>query len=94
MGINSEIIRGHDILAVERFRDDTRHMIIFDILTPFTSYGPVDQRMRLFLSDSGYAKAQNHQRNGEIKILRHAEVIEGHILSFRKEKHKQHKRRK
>ena len=28
MGINSEIIHGHDLLAVERFKDATRHMII------------------------------------------------------------------
>ena len=25
-------VRGHDLLAVERFRDDTRHMIEFEVL--------------------------------------------------------------
>lgn len=24
--------RGHDLLAVERFRDDTRHMVEFEVL--------------------------------------------------------------
>lgn len=28
MTINSESIHGHDLLAVERFKDATRHMII------------------------------------------------------------------
>ena len=26
------VIGGHDILAVERFRDETRHMIVYDVL--------------------------------------------------------------
>ena len=37
------------------------------------------QRLRLFLSDVGYAKAQASEKRGEIKIRKHAAVIEGHI---------------
>lgn len=86
MGINSEIIRGHDLLAVERFRDDTKHMIIFDVLTRDSPLGEKDQRLRLFLNNEGYAKAQESQRKGEIKILRHASIIEGHIVPDKKSK--------
>ena len=28
-----DFIGGHDILALERFLDETRHMIIFDVLS-------------------------------------------------------------
>ena len=86
MGINSEIIRGHDLLAVERFRDDTKHMIIFDVLSRDSPMGEKDQRLRLFLNNEGYAKAQEFQRKGEIKILRHASIIEGHIVPDKKSK--------
>ena len=42
--------------------------------------GEKGERLRLFLSDVGYAKAQASERRGEIKIRKHAAVIEGHIL--------------
>ena len=86
MGINSEIIRGHDLLAVERFRDDTRHMIIFDVLTRDSFMGEKDQRLRMFLNDEEYAKAQESQRKGEIKLLRHASIIDGDIVPDKKPK--------
>ena len=86
MGINSEIIHGHDLLAVERFKDATRHMIIFDILPQDFPMGEKDRRLRLFLNNEGYAKAQESQRNGEIKILRHASIIERHIVPGKKSK--------
>ena len=58
MGSDSAVIGGHDILALERFMDDTRHMIIFDVLTWKSPVGDKGERLRLFLSDKGYAKAQ------------------------------------
>ena len=60
--------------------DDTRHMIIFDVLSWKSPVGEKGERLRLFLSDVGYAKAQASERRGEIKIRKHAAVIEGHIL--------------
>ena len=74
------VIGGHDILAVRRFQDDTRHMIIYDVLEPGTAYGEDGARMRLFLSDEGYAQALAAEQSGLIKIKRHAAIIEGHIL--------------
>ena len=35
----------------------------------------------------GYAKAQASEKRGEIKIRKHAAVIEGHILPDRKKRH-------
>lgn len=46
--------------------------------------GEKGERLRLFLSDVGYAKAQASEKRGEIKIRKHAAVIEGHILPDRK----------
>ena len=86
MGINSEIIYGHDLLAVERFKDATHHMIIFDVLSRNTPYGEKGQRMRLFLSDYEYSQAQTAHKQRYIKILRHASVIEGHIVPDKKRK--------
>lgn len=86
MGINSEIIHGHDLLCVERFKDGTHHMIIFDILSRNNPYGEKGQRMRLFLTDYEYSQAQTAHKQREIKILRHASIIEGHIVPDKKRK--------
>ena len=74
------VIGGHDILAVERFQDESRHMIVYDVLEPGSPYGEDGARMRLFLSDEGYTQVLGAEQNGQIKINRHAAIIEGHIL--------------
>ena len=38
------------------------------------------QYIRRFLSEDGYAEAQIAQRCGDIRIYKHAAIIEGHIL--------------
>ena len=81
-----EFIGGHDILALERFLDETRHMIIFDVLSWKSPVGEKGERLRQFLSDTGYARAQASEKRGEIKIRKHAAVIEGHILFDRKKR--------
>ena len=75
-----DFIGGHSILALERFMDENRHMIIFDVLSWKSPVGEKGERLRLFLSDVGYAKAQASEKRGDIKIRKHAAVIEGHIL--------------
>ena len=84
MGADADFIGGHGILALERFMDETRHMIIFDVLTWEAPVGDKGERLRLFLSDEGYAKALASEKRGEIKIRKHAAIIEGHILADRK----------
>ena len=61
------------------------HMIIFDVLSRKSPVGEKGERLRLFLSDVGYA-AQASEKRGEIKIRKHAAVIEGHILPDRKKR--------
>lgn len=52
---------GHEYMALERFADDTRHMIIFDVLTKDSPVGWQGERTRLFLTDEGYRKSLENQ---------------------------------
>lgn len=83
---NDAVIVGQDLLAVERFMDGTRHMIVFDVLDHRSPIGNKGERMRLFLSDEGYDRAKAAQERGYIRIKKHAAVIEGHILPDKKKK--------
>ena len=83
---NDAVITGQSELALERFMDDTRHMIIFDVLDHRSPFGNKGERLRLFLTNDGFAKAQAAQDRGYIRIKKHAAVIEGHILPDKKKK--------
>ncbi len=83
---NDAVITGQSELAVERFLDDTRHMIIFDVLSPRSPVGQKGDRLRLFLTDEAYVKAKAAQDLGYIRIKKHAAVIEGYILPNKKKK--------
>ena len=83
---NDAVITGQDELAVERFRDDTRHMIIFDVLSPCSPVGRKGERLRLFLTDEAYARAKTAQNQGYIRIKKHAAVVEGYTLPNKKKK--------
>lgn len=72
-------LAGHDIMALERFDPDTRHMIVFDVLSHESPMGWKGEKMRLFLTDAGYSKALENQDKGFIKIRNHAKVRSGHI---------------
>ena len=80
-------IGGHRLLALERFRDDTRHMMICEVLSP-CSYGK--DKNRYFLTEQGYADAQAAAEKRQIKIKSHATIIEGHILPDKKKKRHGH----
>lgn len=77
--------KGHDYMDLARFDENTRHMIIFDVLTHDSPVGSKGERMRLFLSDQGYQKAKDNQERGHIKILSHAKVIRGDLFYDRKD---------
>ena len=83
---NDAVITGQDELAMERFRDDTRHMIIFDVLDQRSPLGNKGERLRLFLTDEAYARAKAAQEQGYIRIKKHAAVVEGYILPGKKKK--------
>ena len=73
-------ITGHDTMDIARFSEDTRHMIIFDVLTWNCPVGDKGERVRIFLTDEGYQKALQSQERGEMKIIRHARVKRGDLF--------------
>lgn len=81
-------LKGHDILAVERFRDSTCRMIEFVVRKLGNPYGSPGDEMRLFLSEADYRRALESQNRREIRIKRTAHIIEGHILYDRKKSKK------
>ena len=72
-------------MDLNRFADDTRHMIIFDVKSGDCSWGDKGDRMRLFLNDAGYGKAKEFQEQGQIKVVSHARVSAGHLFYDKKE---------
>ena len=70
---------GHEYMDLQRFAEDTRHMIIFDVLTYDSPVGWKGERTRLFLTEAGYQKSLESQEKGHIKILSHAKVSQGHL---------------
>ena len=85
--ISARELKGHNILAVERFWDNTRWMIEFSVLRPCSHGSPGDE-MRLFLTEDGYQAALLRQKHREIKIKRYAHVVEGHIIDFKPKKNR------
>lgn len=79
-------LAGHDIMALERFDPDTRHMIVFDVLSHDSPMGWKGEKMRLFLTETGYEKALDNQDKGFIKIRSHAKVHGGNLCYDRKDR--------
>lgn len=70
---------GHEYMDLNRFADDTHHMIIFDVLTNDSPIGWKGERTRAYLTEEGYQKALERQKDGHIRILSHAKVFQGHL---------------
>jgi hypothetical protein len=66
-------------MALERFIESTRHMIIFNVLREECPVGDPGDRIRLFLSEEGYKKALRSQEREELKIISHSWVIKGRL---------------
>lgn len=81
-------LKGHNILAVERFQDGTSRMIEFVVRKRRNPYGSPGDEMRLFLSEADFQKALESQGRKEIRIKRYAHIIEGHILYEKKKRRK------
>lgn len=75
----AEKLRGHDIMALERFDPEVHHMVIFDVLSRESPVGEKGDKMRLFLTDEGYRKTIERQDEGHIKIRNHAKVTACHL---------------
>lgn len=82
-------IGGHRLLALERFRDDTRHMMICEVFAP-CAYGNPGEKNRYFLTEQGYTEALAAAQKRQIKIRSHAAIIEGHIHPDKKKKRRGH----
>lgn len=80
------IMQGHDLTGLERFMEETRHMITLDVLNNDSPVGYKGERYRFFLSDEGYQNAKKSQQRGEIKIKSHAAVCAGHLYPDKKPK--------
>ena len=60
--ISARELKGHNILAVERFQDSTRWMVEFAVRKPRTPYGSPGDEVRLFLTEDGYRQAREEMR--------------------------------
>lgn len=72
-------LKGHDIFAVKRFQNGTRHMVEFIVRIPYGQYEAGDE-VRLFLDEAGFTKLMEEHNRQYIKIKKYAHIIEGHIL--------------
>ena len=80
--ISARELKGHNILAVERFWDNTRWMNQ-SVLRPSTAYGSLGEEMRLFLTEDGYQAAPAKPRRRKMKkIKRYARVIDADVYAF------------
>ena len=82
----AEKLKGHDIMALERFDPEVRHMIVFDVLSYDSPVGDRGDKMRLFLTDAGYQKFLDSQERGEVKLKNHAKVSGGHLHYDRRDR--------
>ena len=78
----AEHLKGHDIMGLERFDPEVRHMVIFDVLSGDSTVGDKGDRMRLFLTDTGYEKFKDRQEKGELRIQNQAKVAPGGHLHY------------
>ena len=77
--------QGHSYMDLNRFADDTRHMIIFDVLTSESPIGWKGERTRAYLTEEGYQKSLENQKLGHIKIISHAKVSRGNLYYDRRD---------
>ncbi|MDO4650812.1 MAG: DUF5720 family protein [Eubacteriales bacterium] len=76
---------GHSYMDLARFAEETRHMVIFDTLAEDCPIGWKGERTRLFITEEGYQKFREHEKNGGIKIVSHATVNHGNLKYDHKE---------
>lgn len=85
-------LKGHNILDIQRFQNNTKWMIEFVVTKDNVCYGKFGDEIRLFLDDGSYEAAICHKERKNIKIQKYAHVIEGHIVEFKPNKHKKYRK--
>lgn len=73
-------ITGQALTDIARFKEETEHMIVYDVLEWECPVGKKGERIRIFLSDDGYKVALESESRGEMKIVRHARVRKGDLI--------------
>ena len=97
------VTSGHSLYSTHRFREDTKHMVIFETLVktdafePFqydlyTDDGNSHNRTRLYLTEDAYTFTLRMEEKGYIRIIHHASIINGYIVEDRKPKKKNNRR--
>lgn len=86
MRIPPDLIKGDGLLAVKRYLNRTAHMVIIKVLVTNAALGKRGEYIRRFLTDDEFEAIQIVEKNGNIKIIQHAAVIEGHILPDKKKR--------
>lgn len=84
------IMQGHDLMGLERFMEETKHMVTLDVLNNDSPVGYKGERYRFFLSDEGYQNARKSEQRGEIKIKSHAAVMVGKLYPDKKLNRQEH----
>ena len=82
----AEKLKGHDIMGLERFDPEVKHMIVFDVLSYDSPVGDKGDKMRLFLTEAGYQKFLASQERGEVTLKNHAKVSGGHLHYDRRDR--------
>ena len=57
----AEKLKGHDIMALERFDPEVKHMIVFDVLSYDSPVGDKGDKMRLFLTEPGTGRSETEK---------------------------------
>ena len=83
MRVDCNGIGGQSELDVKRYHNETHHMIIYDTLLS-SAMGEQGERLRMFLTETEYATAKHAEEIGNIRIVKHAAIVEGHILYDKK----------
>ena len=83
---NPENVQTFDTVKFEQ-RPVEGHMIEFEVLKDDNLIALRGETARLFLNERGYQRALQSQELGEIHIISHALVIEGHIIRPKKKRH-------
>lgn len=76
---------GHSYMDLARFAEDTKHMIIFDVINNDSPIGFKGERSRAFMTEVGYSRAKVNEEKGNIKIVSHASVHKGNLRYDHKE---------
>lgn len=90
MATDYGVTSGHELYSTHRFRDDVKHMIIFDSIDDNSPLHGGHNRTRLYLTDDEYEDALKKEELGEIEIIYYASVINGYLVRQKKKQ----KRRK